>query len=280
MRTPLPLWLIGKLPYVEWAKYLLGGLSLGLIIFAFKALAWEQEGSLMAALCCMVLLSGPLLFTILDDLFVMPVLWAGVLIGFSVCAYGIDRPKLGLFLGLAALFIRELALPYCLLCAVLAWRQNRRRELIFWTLGLGAWLVFFGWHWQQVTSLIAPGARAHQYGWIRFGGAGFVLATAQMNAYLVLLPPWATALYFAAAMLGLAGWQSELGMRMGLTVCLYVIFFAIVGQDFNQYWGSIIAPLLCFGVVRLPASMRDLWQAAGISGVKGRNIFIRHKCRG
>ena len=47
------------------------------------------------------------------------------------------------FLGLAALFFRELALPYCVLCIVLAWRERKRSELAVWLLGLAAWLVFF-----------------------------------------------------------------------------------------------------------------------------------------
>jgi hypothetical protein len=276
-RTPLPLWLIGKLPKVEWAKYILGALSLGLIVLAFEALAREKDASLGSALGCLLLLSGPLLFSILDNLFVMPVLWAGILIALSICAYGAGKPKLGLALGLAALFIRELALPYCLLSAGIAWRQRQRClsqcshsengtvplpwELIAWTFGLAAWLLFFGWHCWSVSAMITPDALAHPHGWIRFGGAGFVLATAQMNAYLLLLPPWVTALYFAAALLGLAGWNSQLGTRIGLTVCLYIMAFAVAGQDFNQYWGSIIAPLFCFGVARAPASIRDLWRA-------------------
>jgi hypothetical protein len=305
-RTPLPLWLIGRLPQVEWAKYFLGVLSLGLIVFAFEAIVREKSNSFAAALGCVVLLSGPLLFTLLDDLFVMPVLWAEVFIAFSLCAYGTDRPKIGLGLGLSALFMSELALPYCLLCAGMAgwkyvrWKQlyiegdshifidhasmapeqlgQFPRELVAWGLGLCAWLIFFGWHWWNVSGLIGPDAIAHKHGWIRFGGAGFVLATAQMNAYLILLPPWVTALYFAAAMFGLAGWHTTLGVRIGLTACIYVMFFAVVGQDFNQYWGSIIAPLLCFGVIRLPASIRDLCQAAGISAGKRRK-FIRHECQ-
>jgi hypothetical protein len=251
------------------------------------------------------LLSGPLLFTILDDLFVMSILWSGVLIAFSLCAYGTDRPGLGIGLGLSALFMSELALPYCLLCTAAAslkcfpagdrgaeenprciqrgaeenprciHRGLNNIELVAWGLGLCAWLIFFAWHWWNVSGLIGPDAIAHKHGWIRFGGAGFVLATAQMNAYLLLLPPWVTALYFAAAMFGLAGWRTVLGTRMGLTACLYVMVFAIVGQDFNQYWGSIIAPLLCFGVIRLPASMRDLCQAAGIFTGKRRIFYAR-----
>jgi hypothetical protein len=290
-RTPLPIWLIGHLPHVEWAKYILGALSLGLIFFAFAAISRECNNSFVPALFCTLLLSGPLLFTVLDNLFVMPVLWAGVLIAFSLCAYGVNKPLLGMGLGLAALFMRELALPYCLLCAGMAlfkcvhiedlgndnhnprcihrglnfhWGLNNL-ELIAWALGLAAWLIFFAWHWMQASALIAPDALAHPHGWIRLGGAGFVLATAQINAYLLLLPPWVTALYFVASMFGLAGWHTQLGGRIGLTTCLYVVAFAFVGQDFNQYWGALIGPLLCFGAVRMPASMRDLWHAANIS---------------
>jgi hypothetical protein len=258
------MWLIGQLPQVQWAKYFLGALALGLIVFAFEALGREQDASLGIGLGCVILLSGPLLFTVLDGLYVMPVLWAAVLIAFSACAYGADRPKLGLALGLTALFIRDLALPYCLLSALMAWRRKQRLEFASWSIGLSAWLIFYGWHLWHVSGLIAPDALAHGLGYFQFGGAGFVLATAQMNAYLLLLPPWVTAVYFAAAMFGLAGWHTSFGTRIGLTTCLYVTAFAVAGQDFNQYWGSTIAPLLCFGVVRLPASMHDLCLAAGI----------------
>ena len=148
-----------------------------------------------------------------------------------------------------------------------------------WALGLSAWVVFFAWHWWNVSGLIAPDAIAHKQGWIRFGGAGFVLAMAQMNAYLLLLPPWATALYFAAAMFGLGGWHTRPGTRIGLTACLYVMVFAVVGQDFNQYWGSIIAPLFCFGIVRFPPSLGDLCRAAIVSS-KRRKFAAQHGYQG
>ena len=101
-------------------------------------------------IACALLLTGPLMPTVLGELFVMPVLWAGVLIALSACAYGINRPYLGVALGLAAVFFRELALPYCVLCAAMALWQGRRRELAVWAIGLAAWLAFFGWHWWQV----------------------------------------------------------------------------------------------------------------------------------
>ncbi|MGW8256459.1 MAG: hypothetical protein ACWGMZ_03135 [Thermoguttaceae bacterium] len=313
-RTPLPMWMLGHLPLLPLGKYLLGALALAVIISTFVALTREKDYSLCAALLCVILLSGPLLFTVLGVLFVMPVLWVGVLIAFSLMAYGIGRPLLGCALGLGALSMRELALPYCLLCACMSWQRSRannhseaagaslspdagttgttlsicsskrRRfpvswEFIAWMIGISVWMTYFLWHWQHISGLIGPDALTHKHGWVRFGGAGFVLATAQMNAYLLLLPPWVTALYFAAALLGLAGWNTALGTRVGLTTCLYVVFFAIVGQDFNQYWGSVLSPLLCFGVARAPWSLRDIFRAAGKSSAIAHEIDFRQVCQ-
>ena len=53
-----------------------------------------------------------------------------------------------------------------------------------------------------------------------------------------------------------------MGQRAGLTVCAFAVAFSVAGHEFNQYWGSLMAPLLCFGVVRFPASLRDTVQAA------------------
>jgi hypothetical protein len=266
-RTPLPIWLIGKLPVVEMGKALLGFMALALLVMAFEAVAREQGATqnLKRPIACALLLTGPLMLTAIGNLFVFPELWAGVFVALSACAYGLARPRLGVALGLAAIFFRELALPYCLVCMAMAWRQGRRRELAAWALGLSAWLAFFGLHAWQVSQAMPVDAQAQPRGWIQFGGAGFVIATAQINAYL-LVPQWVTAIYLVAAMVGLAGWNTPLGTRIGLTVCLFLMAFAVVGQTFNQYWGFLIGPLLCFGVARFPASMRDLWRAATAAG--------------
>ena len=301
-RTPLPMWLLGKMPAVVLGKALLGSLALALMLLAFEAMTRDQNAAATVnpelpppvveaermvcgpgdlfrrhgrAIACVLLLTGPLLPTVLGDLFVLPVLWAGVLIAISVCAYGVNRPLLGTVFGLMAVFFRELALPYCVLCAGIAWWNGRRGELAAWTLGLTAWLLLFGLHAWQVSGLIAPDAHAHRQGWLQFGGAGFVISTAQMNAYLLLLPQWVTAVYLVAAMVGFAGWNTPLGMRTGLAACLFLTAFAMVGQSFNQYWGSLMAPLLCFGVVRFPASIRDLYRAATAPSEKGA-LHPRH----
>jgi hypothetical protein len=216
---------------------------------------------------------------ILGDLFVMPVLWAGVLMALSLTCYGLNRSALGVGLGWTAVFFRELALPYCLLAMAIAWWTGRRRELLLWIAGLALWAVFYGAHYIRIAGLIQPGDRAHAQGWIQFGGTGLVIAMVQINAYLLLLPQWVTALYFAAAMCGFAGWRTPFGQRVSLTACLYVAAFGVVGQEFNQYWGALVAPLWCFGAARFPASLRDLCQAARMSrGAQALRGFAGSGC--
>ena len=81
-------------------KALLGLLALAVILTAYEVLA--REGSFGRALGCSLLLTGPMMFCVLGDLFVMPVLWAGVLVALSICAYGLNRPGWGTAMGLAA----------------------------------------------------------------------------------------------------------------------------------------------------------------------------------
>jgi hypothetical protein len=111
--------------------------------------------------------------------------------------------------------------------------------------------------------MTGPNEVAHANGWLCLGGAPFVLAITQMNAYLLLLPQWVTALYLVAAMIGFASWNSPIGERMGLTAAAYLATFAFVGQPFNQYWGCMLAPMLCLGAARAPAALVDLLSAAG-----------------
>jgi hypothetical protein len=269
-RTPLPMWLVGKLPAVVLGKVLLCGLALAVLLMAFAAASRQEPNICRLAAPLVVLLIGALLPCLLGNLFVMPVLWAGTLIALSIAAYGVDLPALGVAAGLAAVFFRELALPYALLAAGLAWRQRRRRELLAWLAGLAAWAVFFGLHCWQVSRVVAPDALPHRHGWIQFGGLSFILATVQANACLLLVPTWVTVLYFVAGMLGSAGWDTPLGRRATMALCLFVAAFSVVGQDFNRYWGMMIAPLVCFGAVRAPAALRDLCRAAEVSWPRWR----------
>ncbi len=261
-RTPLPMVLIGKLPSVLLGRLILIAAGIATLLMAFEATAREQPNVYRLAVPLALLLIGPMLPYFQANVFVLTEVWAGGMMALSLCAYGVNLRFLGASMALAALFLRELALPYCVLGLALALWQRRPKESLVYVVGLIGWGVFYGLHCWKVSHLITAAAAAHRQGWVQFGGLTFVIAVAQMNACLVLLPVWVTVIFLALAMIGLAGWQTAWGMRIALTTCLYVVAFSIVGQEFNRYWGLMIAPLFCFGAVRAPAALRDLWRAA------------------
>jgi hypothetical protein len=192
----------------------------------------------------------------------MPEVWCGVLIAASLACYGTGRTGIAVALGLAALFVRELAAPYCVVCGILAIHQRRWLEVKGWVVGAISYAAFYAWHLTQVVPLIESSARAHSEGWLQLGGAAFVISLVQMNAYLLLLPQWVSALYLVLALLGFASMGEGWGRRAAWTACLYTLAFGVGGQAFNQYWGSVIAPLFCFGAAQGAAALVDVCRAA------------------
>lgn len=263
-RTPLPVWLVGRLSDIRIANVVLGALGFLLVCLSFHLLA--EEAGIRQATLGGLLLVGAILPCLLGDLVVMSELWSGVLIALSAICFGIHRTIPGVLAGVAALFFRELAAPYVLVCLALAAGGRRHRELAMWAVGLAAYVCFFGMHVWQVLPRASGDDIAQMHGWIRFGGAGFLISTAQMNAFLLLLPQWVTAVYLAAALAGCATWNTPVGRRIGLTIALYAIAFSTVGNDFNQYWGSMTAPLYCLAACRFPGTIRGWWTAAQVSG--------------
>lgn len=70
---------------------------------------------------------------------VMGKVWAGLLIGLSVCMFAQERPGVAIALGSLALSLRELAAPHCAACAVAALAQRRWWEVYGWRMPASAW---------------------------------------------------------------------------------------------------------------------------------------------
>jgi hypothetical protein len=258
-RTPLPVWLEGALPR-GWAQIILVIVSVVALGLAGHVVA--KEWGMGRALLLLFCLSGALLPAVLDGPYIMPEVWCGAFVAASLACYGIDRPGCAVLLGLVALFVRELAAPYCAVCSLWALRERRWSEVRDWLLGGMAYATFYAWHLMEVVPLIQSYARAHDQGWLQFGGAAFVISLIQMNAYLLLLPQWVSAIYLVVALLGFASFANGWGIRAAWAACLYVLLFGVFGQPFNQYWGAVIAPLFCFGAAQGVAALVDAWRAA------------------
>jgi hypothetical protein len=269
-RTPLPVWLVAKLPEPFVANVLLVATGLALVVMGFALLA--DEGGAGRGLLGVLLLSGALLPCFLGEPVLLSELWSGVLVALSAVCFGRERRKAAIVIGLAALFARELAAPYVMLCVAIAAYDRRYREVLAWGVGLAAYAVFYGFHVSEVLPRIAASATAHEAGWLRLGGAGFLISTAQMNAYLLLLPQWVTGIFLACALLGAATWNTSGGRLIALTVAGYTIAFSIVGNDFNQYWGCQIAPLLCLTAARAPWVLKQAWQTTSLRNLPAASI--------
>lgn len=253
-RQPLLSALIAALPRPDDARLLLGVLGAVILLLGFGEVRRNPEFS-PAAWIWVVLTALSLIPGIMPRLYYSSELWAGNLILLSLLLASSGRGVPAAIVGIAAVFVRELAVPYCLTALAVAWMRGRRREFVAWSVGLFLWAIYFAWHATQVIHHIPPQAVASR-GWLCGGGIDFVLSTARMHFLLVLLPRWFTVLYFGLATLGFVGCKSELGQRGAATYAAYVAFFALVGQPFNQYWGQIWVPLLCLGVARSFAAAR------------------------
>jgi hypothetical protein len=261
-RLPLFAWLHGKLPDSRFGQALLSALALATVLLVYQSV--RRESGVPVGYSAVVLVGLSLTPCLLPNVFLTTDLWAGTLIAFSICSYARAWNLLGLAAGLCALFFRELALPYCLLCVALAWWHERREELWAWAGGLALFAIYFVYHCVEILHHQTSADVPHAEGWVRFGGTTFILTTVGVHNLLAEFPPWTWALYLPLAVLGLAGWRGELGLRAGLTVALYLAAFAIAGHRFNNYWGLIDAPLLALGFVQAPAALRDLLEICTI----------------
>lgn len=259
-RTPLPIWPLGWLPEPSWGKVLVGATAGVAVLLTFAALA--AEAGLAAAAVGGSMLFGGLMFTVLGESYVMPVLWAAALVALSLALYGLQRPFAGAIAGLAGLFCRELAGPYCALACWLAICERRWREVGLWAAGLASYAAFFGWHAANVAQWRLPSAEMHDGSWLQFGGAAFVISLAQVNGWLIGAPQAVAANYLLLALVGAANAASASQRRAAYTLCGYVVLFACVGYEFNQYWGVLLAAPLAWSAALAPCALAALARTA------------------
>ncbi len=183
--------------------------------------------------------------------------WAALLILVSLAARTEKSWLPSVLLALAAVLIRELALPYLCLMAALAWREGNRREALAWGGAVLLFLAALAAH-ASVLSPLVTGADGASPGWTSVGGWPFVLALAQRCTVFLFLPLPVVALLVPLALLGWAGVRHPLADRAALLLLGYFALFTIVGRPDNFYWGILIAPLLPIGLAFAPLALRDL----------------------
>jgi hypothetical protein len=242
-RTPVWAELLAQLPSVRWAQGLLAGLAMFSVLLIYRMV--RHDGGPIIAAATVFALATNLVGLGAPESIVFTEVSAGILILFSVGAYGNGLRTLGAIAAIAALFIRELAGPYLLICMWLALREKQWKELKLLVVGLIFYAAYFAWHWVMVTRQLGDADRAYSAGWLQFGGLQFVLEAARFNGLFSIISLKWTAVLLPVALLGFVAWPN--GNRSGLFVVTYLVLFSMVGKPFNTYWGALFTPVLMLG---------------------------------
>ena len=188
----------------------------------------------------------------------LPEAWAGVAVALSLNAYVARRYEIAAACGIAAIFLRELAAPYALVCGVIAAHHRRWREFSFWIIGGIAYAVYYAIHYVNVSAAMQPGDLMHGDSWARLLGLPFVFKTLYPYGWLPLLPAVFTPIAAAAGLAALAAPSAAIHVRVALVS--YVLLFCIVGHPFNFYWGFVTT---------------GIWAHAFVHGAEGLHSLVR-----
>lgn len=260
-RTPLPMWLIAQFPSSSVAKGILISLSVAFVLLA--AGLTLKYFSFAQGVVATLWLAGAILPTMLDFIYISPVLWAGILVALGVMLIAYERSVLGPLVLLIAGTFRELAIGALGVLSLLAWLRRDQR-LLNASLVCGLCFVFFyAWHIAQVNSTsVRPTRGMELQQWFRAGGPKFLVQCASMHGFLILLPKAVSAIYLPLAVLGAWGWPRRVGLCLLSVLVPYLVLFALFGRDNNIYWGKLITPTLALSVVGLPTVIGKLIRPA------------------
>ncbi|MFM5931420.1 MAG: hypothetical protein ACKOPQ_10960 [Novosphingobium sp.] len=237
-------------------------LVLAALFFTFRRFAHEPGGDGVKLIGTALLLVG--LSTLLPAEFLsLHEVWAAELM---VLSFGLHRPDQGkwiaaLLAAAAALFVRELALPFVLLMGALALWRGARTEAMGWA----ALVVLFGaamiWHLGLAEAQIRPDDPVSP-SWLSLQGIGGWLYKVEHSSLLNVAPQVIAGPLAVLAVFGWTGWKSQAGLFGALLSAGYAVAFMIAGRYNNFYWGVIVVPFLFLGLVWMPYSLRGLIEAA------------------
>jgi len=187
--------------------------------------------------------------------------WAGLLIALSLALRTEKRFVAAAVVGCMAALVRELALPYLAVMALIAFAERRHREGAAFSLALLAALAALAWHASAVMALTTPQDLASP-GWVAMAGWRFVLSAAQWNCAAAVLGMWVAAVIVPLALVGGLGPRDDLGRRLTALLFGYCLGFMVIGRPSNAYWGLVTSPLFAVGLTLAPSAIADLARSA------------------
>lgn len=262
---PLRPFVTFRLPVLATAMAALGTTASRIVLWALGiavVLAWYRrlDGAFSddgRRLSGALLIASGLTAVAATEFVVLHEVWAGCLIALSFAVHRSDRWWPSVALGLAAILIRELALPFVLLMAAFAVWRRAWPEVAAWGIAIAIFAAALGLHAQAVATVVTAADPASP-GWMTVGGwPAFLRAMAETSA-LRVFPNAVSAALIVLALFGWLSWRGSAGLFGTLLLAGYALIFMVLGRAQNFYWGLIVSPLLLLGFVFLPQAFRDL----------------------
>lgn len=209
----------------------------------------------------MLLLIGGMIAFLQRGLIGFHEIWAGLLIALSLALRRDDRWHAAVAIGLSAMLIRETALLYVVIMALLAFAEGSRREALGWAGAMLVLAVALAAHAHAVAEVVRVTDPASP-GWAGLLGFGFFVRTMAQSTALAVVPLGLAAPLVGLALFGWASWADSLGLRALTLFCAYAALLGVFGRADTFYWGLMIAPVLLVGLAFAPDGVRDLMARA------------------
>ena len=241
-RTPLHFSTVAAVG-IERSSYALVAVAIAMIALGVFAFA---RRSLPAAIWATVVLMGTALQAFWGSRsdVLLSELWAGLLIGLSLGAYQHRWWTAAASLGVIAIFLRELAVPYGLVSGLIAIREGRRRESLVWIAGGLAYVLYYSIHASHAATAVKPEDFVTPHSWIQWQGLPFLLQTIHCYGWLFVCPLWVSAIALGLSCVAMAAPSMPVQTRAACLV--YAGLFLMIGQSFDFYWGFVTAPIWAY----------------------------------
>lgn len=181
--------------------------------------------------------------------------WCACLLVLSLALHGLGRRRWAVVVGLAAVLFRELAVPYLVVMAVLAWRRDRR-EAAGWLMATGVFVLAYAAHVVAATEAASGASAISSPSWLAFGGWPYVVDT---FGFASVLRPLPFGVWVVLLALSLWGWAARLEddhARRVLAVCaVFLAIFLVAGRPDTAYWGRLYVAWLLPGLAFAPRAV-------------------------
>lgn len=190
---------------------------------------------------------GILILLVAPQAIVMSELWIGILLALSLCAYRLQHWPVAVVVAVLALFLRELAAPYCVACGLIAVSHRHWREVAAWTVSACLYAGYYAIHAIHVAQYRLPTDPGHGSSWLELGGLHSLLDKVHFSYWLIMTPWPSTVLALVLIVAGIFNIRTPAHVRW--TAASFVLFFLLAGKNFDTYWGLAAWPVwaVCCG---------------------------------